>query len=204
LFTAAAAAGLACSSNDESTVLTQPVAAKLDLMEGRNDFGMMLGISIRLRPVLVSVAGDTLDMPAGFTLVSRNPANVSVDSGTWIHARTMNPGTWVVGSVPYHGTTLTDSVNASVSCTLELIIGVSPSTISVAVGETSAAPVVTLKTCGGQINVNDTFTWTVADATIASVNTTTGAVTGLKVGQTSITVRGATHSFIGSIAVTVR
>jgi hypothetical protein len=195
-----ALAVVACTSRTEPAA---PVTAKLDLYPGPHDFALMLGAVMKVPIGLFDAAGEPLEMPGGLTLVSRSPAIISVDSGTWIRARAMG-GAWLVATVPYHGTILTDSNNVGVVCTAELIVGITPTNVTLAVGESSVAPVVTLKGCGGQLTFTDTFEFTAIDPTIVSVNLTTGRATGLSVGTTGIAVRGAFHGMIGIIAVTVR
>lgn len=195
-----ALAAIACSARTEPVV---PVTARLDLYPGPNGFGLGLGVVMQVPIGLFDAAGGPLEMPAGLVLVSRNPSIISVDSGRWIRARAMG-GAWLVATVPYHGTILADSNNVSVICTAELIVGIVPGSMTLAVAETSQAPVVTLKGCGGQLTFTDTFEFTALDPSIISVDITTGRTTGLRVGATGISVRGARFGTIGVIGVTVR
>jgi hypothetical protein len=196
---AVVSAAFACSKNEP--VAAAPVVARLDLFGGGSIISMGFDQVVRLDPVLVSLAGDNLEMPPGFTLVSRDSSKVSVENGTWIHSRAATPSTRVVGTVLYHGTLLGDSLSVTVSCPAVLIPIVTPSSISIAIGETSVVPVVSLRGGCGE-TLSDTFTWTVADPTIVSVNAATGAVTGLSVGNTLLTAHGVRYGNF-SIGVTV-
>jgi hypothetical protein len=197
--TAALLVGLGCASCSGPA---EPVAATLQIFGGTRGITMSIAQTVRLSPALISANGDTIPMPLGLTTSSSDATKVSVD-GLWMTSRGQTPGVLVRGSLLYHGKTFTDSLSVVVSCPAILVIGVAPSAISVAVGETSAAPVVTLVGGCGDALV-DIFTWTVADATIATVNQANGAITGIRTGQTTVTVRGAKYGNIGAIAVTVR
>lgn len=178
-----------------------PDALRLDLLAGQHAITMSIAQTVRMTPKLLSATGDTMPMPLGLVTTSSDPAKVAVD-GIWLTSIGTTPGVMVRGSVVYHGKAFTDSISVVVSCPLVLTKGVSPATMSLAVGETSAPPVVTL--AGGCGPVSDTFVWTVDDATIVSVSSVNGAVTGLKVGQTTVRVRGVQAGSIGAIAATVR
>ena len=192
-------AAFACSKKEP--VAVAPVGAKLVLFASASGITVSFDQVVQLHPTLVSLAGDTLEMPPGFALVSRDSSKVSIENGTWIHSRAATPGTRVVGAVSYHGTLLGDSLSVIVQCPAVLFVGVIPSSISIAIGETSVVPVVSLHG-GCNETLSDTFTWTVADPSIVSVNAATGAVTGLKVGQTLLTAHGARYGNV-SAGVTV-
>lgn len=187
---AIASAAFACSKNEP--VAVAPVGAKLVLFHNASSITVSCIQVVQLDPVLVSLAGENLEMPPGFTLVSRDTSKVSIENGASIHSWAATPGTRVVGTVIYHDRLLGDSLSVTVNEPAVLIAGVIPNGISIAIGETSVVPVVSLHGGCGE-TLSDTFTWTVADPTIVSVNAATGAVTGLKVGQTLLTAHGARY-----------
>ena len=198
---AVVSAAFACSKNEPAAAVAAPVGAKLVLFANAGGITMSCNQVVHLDPVLVSLAGDNLEMPPGFTLVSRDSSKVSIENGTWIRSGAATPGTQVVGTVIYHGTLLADSLAVIVNEPAVLIAGMIPGSISIAIGETSVAPVVSLHGGCGE-TLSDTFNWTVTDPSIVSVNAATGAVTGLKVGQTLLTAHGARYGNV-SAGVTV-
>jgi hypothetical protein len=164
-------------------------------------FGMMLGVRMRLPVTLRSARGDTLPLPASFALVSRDPAVVSVDSGSAIRARAMG-NTWLVGSAVVDGRPVVDSVEVSVMCTMELRIKLTPPTQTLAVGE-SFTPAIELSSCGGQLQLSDTVRWAAADSAVVRVDSVSGRTTGLRAGQTMVLPRGAKYGALLGVLVTV-
>lgn len=88
------------------------------------------------------------------------------------------------------------------ACTDELGIHLTPQDTTVAAGR-AFTPVVALSTCGGRRRVEDTFTFTTTDATVASVDRTTGRITAVGAGQAEVRVTGEQHGRVGEVRVTV-
>ncbi|MFQ6046902.1 MAG: Ig-like domain-containing protein [Gemmatimonadales bacterium] len=87
-------------------------------------------------------------------------------------------------------------------CTLELLVAISPSDTTIAVGESFQAKV-GLSGCGGRKTFSDEYTWVSDDSTVVVVNDE-GRVTGVGVGQANVLVSGKRYGDLGGIAVTVR
>lgn len=77
-------------------------------------------------------------------------------------------------------------------CTLELHVELLPSVIVLAVGETAPSPRASIYGCGlpRQPVVFETGTYRSEDPTIASVDSETGVITGVALGETVILARG--------------
>lgn len=73
------------------------------------------------------------------------------------------------------------------ACTLELSSNLRPREATIKVGE-STTPTFEIMSCGGREMVLDTIVWTSANPQIASVDRTTGTITGRSVGQVEIHV----------------
>src|SRR5882757_9896825 len=103
---------LACSKSEPAA----PVAASLDLFVGGKFIAMAVEQFVRVDPVLLGVTGDTLPLPAGFTVVSRDSTKVSIDSGRLMHSRAATPLVYIVGTVFYQGKLFADSLGVAVTC----------------------------------------------------------------------------------------
>jgi hypothetical protein len=128
---------------------------------------------------------------------------VSVDSGTWITARSLGPEARIVASIVIGGQTFSDSIGVSVVCTAELTVMAKPNPINIAVGDTVTITATT-STCGGQIVRSETAAWTSNAPQIATVDAATGLVRGVAPGTTYLTGVGRTVNLIGPVPVTVR
>ena len=107
---AALVAGVAC--HDPASSQESPLT--FSIYPGQKYFGILLGNPSFLDPTLRNARGEKLPLPPGLALVSRNPAIVSVDSGTFLFARGLGT-TWIVGTLPVQWQVLTDSVEVGVS-----------------------------------------------------------------------------------------
>jgi hypothetical protein len=173
----------------------------LHLSFGVAPFELGLGAGMRLPIAVVSSRGDTTQAPARLLLVSRNPAVVRIDSGTFLQSTGMG-STWVVASLDTAGQALIDSMSVSVSCTMELTPVLTPATQTLAVGA-SFTPSIRLFGCGGRLEVTDTFHWSASDSTVVRVDSLGGTTTGLRPGQASVFVRGTRYGVLGGVSVTV-
>ena len=93
--------------------------------------------------------------------------------------------------------------DGEVGCTAELVVQLSETERTVAVGE-RFTPRVQLYGCGGRERVSDTFTWRAEDARIVAVDAVRGTVTGLAPGRTLVAVRGTAYGELDIIRVSVR
>src|ERR1017187_5215944 len=128
---AIAAALLALLAGCRGAQPTQAVPSVLHLSFVTGPFAMELGTRIRLPIIVVSSIGDTT--PARLVLVSRHTSVVRIDSGTFLQSTGMG-STWFVASLDTAGQALIDSMNVSVSCSLELTPVLTPQTQTLAVG----------------------------------------------------------------------
>jgi hypothetical protein len=150
-----------CHGERATSPTAVPVTLRLRI--GVKSFAIGLGEWMRLPMELVASTGDSTVAPASVVVVSRNPAVVSIDSGTKVQSIGMGE-TWIVASLDTAGQTLIDSVNVSVDCTAELVPVLTPQTQTLAVGQ-SFTPSVKLLTCGGHITETDIYRWTASDST---------------------------------------
>jgi hypothetical protein len=192
---------LACRDTTDLAAEGSSAAPTLDVGTGQGAVVVMFGAQTALPVTLRNAHGDTLRLPASFTLVSRNPAVVSVDSGTVVQGRAMGT-TWLVGSVMVGGRTIVDSVAAVVVCTAELQIELTPGARTLVVGE-SFTPAVRLSSCGGRVTLTDSIRWSAADPTIVRVDSVSGLTTGLRAGQSAVYDRGARYGAMAGLLVTV-
>jgi hypothetical protein len=195
---------LACAR--EHPAAPETVPARLDIFpvtSNPSHIGISLGGRLRVPVSLISAAGSEMELPPGVTLVSRNPAAVSVDSGTWITARGLGPEARIVASIVIGGQTFSDSIGVSVVCTAELVVIAKPNPVNIAVGDTVTVSA-SRSTCGGQIVNPETATWTSNAPAIATVDAVTGLVRGVAPGTTYLMGVGRTVNFIGPVPVTVR
>jgi hypothetical protein len=156
---------------------------------------------MRLRVIVRNARGDSLPAPASLKIASADSSVVRVDTG-FMKAVGMGE-TRVVASVAGAHGPLTDSLAVDVECTLELAVHLTPiaDTLSVGAGFT---PSISVSTCGGQIQVKDTFQWTSSDTTVIRVDPVTGQTTGLKPGPAVTFVRGVSYGALGGVFVLVR
>lgn len=193
-----ACATFGCSNASEPL---DPNGPTLHLYPDAQGLALQLGVERQLPVELIGPAGDTLALPATLQIFSRNPNVVATGDGLRIFG--LGPGTTrVIGTLEWNGRTLTDSVTVAVSCTTDLIVHVTPSVISLAVGG-SITPGVALYTCGGYDQLVDTYTWTAVDPTVISVDPVTGRTTGLRTGGTGVAIHGAIYGNLGGIPVKV-
>jgi hypothetical protein len=87
-------------------------------------------------------------------------------------------------------------------CTDELRIHLAPRDTGVVVGASFQASV-SLSTCGGSKRLSDTFTWTSLDPAVVQVTASTGRVTAVATGETTVDVVGARYGPVGAIRITV-
>jgi hypothetical protein len=194
-------ASAACGKSTEPAAPVDSGPASVDLFNGMGGAGMMLGHEIPVPVTVRDASGNTLVTPAAFTLVSRNPATISIEGGTSIRGRATGSA-WIVGSLTHQGRVIADSVHFSVSCTLELIVAFAPSPFILGVGESGNASL-RLISCGGQLQTTGPYIWSSQNPAIASVDPVTGLVTGVSVGQTVLSAKHAQYGTF-SHGVTVR
>lgn len=89
------------------------------------------------------------------------------------------------------------------ACTSELRVVSSPGDTTVSVGASFTASV-KLSSCGGAVQLSDTFAWRSSDLSIVSVGATSGVVTARASGQANLYATGLTYGPVGFIRVTVR
>ena len=87
-------------------------------------------------------------------------------------------------------------------CTDELRIQLAPRDTSVVVGASFQARV-SLSTCGGSKRLSDTFTWSSLDPTVVQVIASTGRVTAVAIGETTVNVVGARYGPVGGVRIMV-
>jgi hypothetical protein len=190
------------SSVPTTPPVPEPEPASLSIGYGSaRAIAVHLGVDFEVPVTLLSEDGDTLPIPPALRVESRNPAVISVDSGSFINARTMGAA-WIVASLVSNGRTLADSLEVRVVCTLELRVHITPTERTLTVGE-SFTPTISLSTCGGRIPVEDTFRWRANDTTVVQIDSVSGLTTGRRSGATWILVSGARHNGLGIISVTV-
>ena len=88
------------------------------------------------------------------------------------------------------------------NCTDELRVLLAPRDTTMVVGASLQARV-SLSTCGGSERLSDTFTWSSLDANVVHVIASTGRVTAVGVGETTVRVVGARYGGVGGIRIAV-
>jgi uncharacterized protein YjdB len=88
------------------------------------------------------------------------------------------------------------------NCTSELNFTIVPTAASIAVGQSVVTSMI-LTSCGGREHLADTFRWHSSAPAIASVDSLTGRVTGVAVGQATIMISALLYGVSGSMPVTV-
>jgi hypothetical protein len=192
---------LGCRDTTEPVSETSAPPATLTIWPAQTAFAVMLGMQMSLPVRLRAASGDSLPLPPSFTLVSRNPAVVSIDSGTIIQGRAMGSA-WLVGSVTVSRRTVADSVAVAVVCTAELRVEITPGAQTLAVGE-SFTPTVKLTGCGGRLTLSDTVRWSAADSSVARVDAVSARTTGVRAGQTTVYARWDRYGLVAGVPVTV-
>src|SRR5687767_11719952 len=87
-------------------------------------------------------------------------------------------------------------------CTDELRVFLTPRDTSVVVAASFQARVA-LSTCGGSKALSDTFTWSSLDPNVVQVTASTGRVSAVGVGETTVNVVGARYGPVGGIRISV-
>jgi hypothetical protein len=205
-FCLSAAFLIACADSKPPTApvvdSTATTPAAISLLRGPRPIGLILGDSFRLPVIVLNLRGDTLKAPSSLRIVSANSTIVRVDSGSLVKAVGMGT-TRVIGSVLGARGLVADSLEIFVACTTELQIVARPAADTLAVGE-SFTPSISLWTCLGQIQVQDTFRWSALDTALIKVDSITGQTTGLKPGSTGVLVRGLKNGPLAEVSVFVR
>src|SRR5687768_14266189 len=88
------------------------------------------------------------------------------------------------------------------TCTDELRVRFAPRDSTVVLGASFQASV-SLSTCGGSERLRDTFTWSSLDPNVVQVIASTGRVTAVGIGETTVNVVGARYGEIGGIPIAV-
>lgn len=196
-FAIVAAAGI--SGCGDSVYPARP--AKLTLFPGSQAVTMMLGDGLRLPVRLTDAAESSLPLPSDFSLVSRSPAIVEVESTTVLQSKGLG-STLVVGTVGSGSGALSDSISVTVGCTLELQVSVTPTAQTLQVGE-SFTPVAKIPSCGGRLQVSDTLRWSALDPAIVQVDSVTGRTTGRAPGQSAVRFDARFYHVGAAVTVTV-
>jgi hypothetical protein len=200
---AAALATAACSGTLADQTSPPPPALKLSFGPFTGpEFGIMLGASLQIYARVVTSTGKTVTSDAPPTFVSRNPSSISITPDGYLTALGQG-SSLLVAEARVGSQVVRDSVLASVFCTLELRINLSPAQATLPLGG-HLAPQVSLSTCGGQVAVQDTFTWASSDASILSVDSITGETTALSSGRATVTATAARYGVVGFMVVTVQ
>lgn len=141
----------------------------------------------------------------GPTFRSTNSASITVDAAGNYSAIGWGTGpAAIVAEARVGSTQLSKTIGVLISCTAELTVSLSPTAKSLAIGE-HFTPTMSVTTCGGQVPVNTTITWSASDATVLSVNPTTGESTALMGGSSNLQgYADVVHAIIAIIPVTVR
>lgn len=141
----------------------------------------------------------------GPTFHSTNSATLTVDAaGNYTSVGWATGPAQIVAEARVGSVSLTKAIAVSVSCTTEIRISLNPTSFSLSVGE-RFTPSMSLSSCGGQLPVSTTITWSASDPSVLSVNAATGETTAVKAG--SAYVQGAAENprgVVGSIPITVR
>lgn len=172
--------------------------------------GLLLGGTLQLIPRLVSATGDTIQPAPSVGYLSRAAGMVSVSAGGLLTALAIG-STSIEAATLYGGTLMADTLVVVVTCTTELTLRVTPQSPVLAPGD-RFTPSIVVTSCGGQVTVTDTFTWSVVNpatldpivSTVVSVNPVTGETIALAPGTALVLVRGQQYPILGGINVTVR
>ena len=172
--------------------------------------------SITITPSSPTVSvGDTLQLKATGTYSDSSTKTLGSSDVSWSSSdtsiATVSSGGLVTG-VSSGSPTITAesgsiSADVSVNVTLDNVtkITVSPSSASVSAGTYKQFDATATLSGGGTSDVTDTATWTSSDTTVATVGSSTGYVTTLVAGQTTITASykssGTTYSDSATLTV---
>ena len=166
---------------------------------------VMLGGSGQVRARVIDRRNHQVTPDEGPTFRSTNSATLTIDAAG--HFAAVGWGTGpasIVAEARVGSMNLTTTIGVQVACTAELRVSLNPSSISLGVGE-KFTPTMALSTCGGQVPVSTTVTWSASDAGILSVDPASGETTALKSGSASVRGHSAMHhAIVGVIPVTVR
>src|SRR5205814_1072135 len=156
---------------------------------------IQVGSSVQLSAVTRDANGNTLT-GRSVTWQSSNPGVATVSSGG-------NVSGVAAGSATITATSETRTGTSTVTVTLVPIasISVSPSAPSVNIGATVQLSA-TARDAGGNVLTGRAFTWASGNNSIASVNSS-GQVTGVAAGSTSITATNGAISGTANVTVTV-
>jgi uncharacterized protein YjdB len=152
--------------------------------------------------VTVSGGSNTSIAFAGGTGVTVTPSGAS--GATVVCGNT--PGAAVITvTVTSNGQQYTSSIPVTITGgTSVLAVTISQGSATVSVGGTAQLAATVSLAPGAPANTATTVTWSSGDPTIATVNATTGVVTGVKAGQTTITATSTANTGLkASIPVTV-
>ncbi len=163
---------------------------------------MTVGASTQIYVRVLTTTGAAVTPSIGPSFISRNPATVAADQSGLVTALAAG-STYLVAEAQVGMQQLRDSVLVVTLCTLELRIELTPPQQTLAVGG-RFVPSVSLSSCGGHVTLTDAFTWSATDPTILSVDPSSGETTALKVGTTSVWVRGTHYGILAYIPVTVQ
>jgi uncharacterized protein YjdB len=148
-----------------------------------------------LTAVAKNVTGDPV--PAVFTWASANPAIATVNPSTGFVTGVAAGNTTV--SASFGGVTATVPLTVTPTVQILTAIVVGPAAPSVQVGSTIALTATAQDVVGNPMSA--VFTWTSANPSIATVNATTGVVTGVSAG--SANVSAASGGVMATVPVTV-
>jgi hypothetical protein len=199
----AALATASCSGAIVDQSVLHPPALRLSFGPFTGpEFGIMLGASLQIYAHVVTSTGKTVTPDAPPTFVSRNPTIISSTPDGYLTALAMG-SSLLVAEARVGSQLVRDSVMGSVGCTLELRVNISPAQATLPVGG-RFVPQLSLTTCGGQVALQDTFTWASTDPSILAVDPSSGETTALSAGTATVTATGAQYGRIGFIRVTVQ
>ena len=195
--TVAVILGGACSNEPAAPV--QNATARppsLNLLDKQTFVAVSYGLQVQLHPTLSDTLGKSIAIPVGLSVVSRDTTVVRVDN-SYLMTSVGVGETRIVASVNYGGRVIVDSLTVSVLCG-EFVVGFTPLTQTLVVGQSFTAKV-QVHAC----NQTDTITWSSSDASIVSVDPTTGQSTAVAVGRAAVRASGVRFGALGGIPVTV-
>ena len=174
--------------------VTSPVAASIHISP--SPISMAAGNSTQLTANAVYTDGSIQDVTSQATWSSSASTVVSVDAAGLAKAVSQGSATITatVGS-------LSGTVNATVTAATLKSIAVTPSTASIAMGETQAFTANAIFSDGSSTDITKSVTWSSSAGTVAAVDAT-GLATGLATGSASITATSSTISGSASLTVT--
>jgi uncharacterized protein YjdB len=168
----------------------------------QSGFAIMLGGSDQVQARVLDRGGRTVTPDDGPTFHSSNPASLTVTPDGHFTAVGVG-GAAIIATARVGSTELTAGIQVSTVCTAEIGIVVEPASVTLDVGQ-GFTPSMRLTTCGGRLPVAATFSFSVSDGAILSVNPVTGEVLALRSGTAQVIGRASVSGLTGSVAVTVR